>query len=144
MERPQTVLILLVAVGLAISGFFYGANQKGTLAKLHKKELASEKQAFRSEIAKQHKIDLETQEKAGDVAGQARSCGELGRLFLDRGEPAEARETLRRGVSAARKLADNGKAKASPVLSADGRTIFYCESKPALVGYYLTTKSVTK
>jgi len=49
---------------------------------------------------------LQTQEKTGDIAGQARSCGELGRLFLDRGEPAEARAIIRRGVSAGRKLAD--------------------------------------
>ena len=41
-----------------------------------------------------------------------------------------------------RKIADNGKEKTSPVWSPDGRTIFYCQSQPAMVRYYLTTKPV--
>lgn len=68
MERPQTVLILLVAIGLGLGGFFYGANQKSVLAKQHKQDLAAQKQAqkqaLQSEIFEQHKIDLAAQEKA--------------------------------------------------------------------------------
>jgi hypothetical protein len=52
MERPQFVLILLVAIGLASSGFFYGAHQKSLLAKQHAKELATQKKDLSAEIEK--------------------------------------------------------------------------------------------
>ena len=43
---------------------------------------------------------------------------------------------------AEKKLADDGKAKTSPVWSPDGRTIFYCQSQPAMVRYFLTKKPI--
>ena len=52
MERPQFVLIVLIAIGLGVSGFFYGANQKSILAKEHQKELAAQERDLRSEIEK--------------------------------------------------------------------------------------------
>ena len=52
MERPQLVLVLLVAIGLALSGFFYGANQKSLLSKQHKQDLLQQKEDLSSEIEK--------------------------------------------------------------------------------------------
>lgn len=52
MERPQTVLILLVAIGLGLSGLFYASNQRSLLAKQHAKDLDIQEKDLRSEIAK--------------------------------------------------------------------------------------------
>lgn len=52
MERPQFILILLVAIGLALSGFFYGAHEKSVLTKEHQKDLATQKKELDAEIEK--------------------------------------------------------------------------------------------
>jgi hypothetical protein len=52
MERPQIVLIVLVASGLALGGFFYGSNQRSMLTKEHQRELRAQEQDLSSEIAK--------------------------------------------------------------------------------------------
>ena len=52
MQRPQTVLIILIALGLGLSGFFYGAHQTSTLAKQHEKALVKATKDLRAEIDK--------------------------------------------------------------------------------------------
>ncbi|MFT5105436.1 MAG: hypothetical protein ACI9UA_001056 [Pseudoalteromonas tetraodonis] len=52
MERPQSVLIALIATGLAASGFFFGAHQKTVLGKEHRKELATQEKKLTAEIEK--------------------------------------------------------------------------------------------
>ena len=50
MERPQIVLISLIAIGTAASGFFYSAHQTSTLNKKHAKELTEQKEVLEAKI----------------------------------------------------------------------------------------------
>jgi len=52
MERPQAVLVIVLALGVASTGFFYSKNQKSLLEKDHKKEVAKTERRHARELEK--------------------------------------------------------------------------------------------
>jgi len=84
--------------------------------------------------SRRSKVAGEAVKRSTMVASAASPDGESRVSIVD------AALLLVRGDGSSRKLADDGEKKASPVWSPDGRTIFYCQSQPAIVRYYLTEK----